>query len=206
MIKNLLFDMGGVIFLQDTAKAFSRFQAIGIDTDIYMGAHGQKGIFLDLEEGRIGEEEFRQGVSDIVGHPVSMQDVCACWQGFLGGVPVERLRALDDLRKKYRLGLLSNTNPFMMRLTDSTSFSSDGRPISDYFDWMFLSYQLGAYKPDEKIFRLALEREGLNADETLFIDDAVKNTEATRRVGMHALHVATNEDWRDALATRLAQG
>ncbi len=206
MIKNLLFDMGGVIFLQNTEQAFKRFASQGIDTDIYMGAHGQKGIFLDLEEGKIDKEGFRQGMSEIVGRDVSMQDAAYCWQGFFGGVPTERLHALLELKEEYHLGLLSNTNPFMMELTDSPDFSDDRRPISDYFHSMFLSYEMQAYKPDEKIFRMALERDGMLADETLFIDDAIKNIEGARKLGIHGLHVPTNTDWRQLVCEMLGFG
>ncbi len=94
----------------------------------------------------------------------------------------------------------------MMELTDSPRLSADKRPISDYFHSMFLSYELKAYKPDEKIFRLALERDGILADETLFIDDAAKNIEGARRLGIHGLHVATNADWRPALTSFCATG
>ncbi len=199
MIKNILFDMGGVVFLQNTEKAFRRFAAQGVDTDKYMGAHGQKGIFLELEEGKISAEEFRRGMSEITGHEVSMSDAAYCWEGFFEVTPADRLHTLLELRKQYHLGLLSNTNPFMMALTDSPRFSCDGRPISEYFDSLFLSYEMKAYKPDEKIFRMALERDGMLADETLFIDDALKNIEGARRLGIHGLHVPTNADWRPML-------
>ena len=59
---------------------------------------------------------------------------------------------------------------------------------------------------NEKIFRLALERDGILADETLFIDDAAKNIEGARRLGIHGLHVATNADWRPALTSLLRNG
>lgn len=59
MIKTILFDMGGVVFLQDTTEAFRRFIDIGVDANRYIGDYGQKGIFLELEEGRISAEDFR---------------------------------------------------------------------------------------------------------------------------------------------------
>lgn len=48
MIKNIYFDMGGVIFDQNSEEAFRRFRSLGIDTDYYMGAYGQRDFFLDL--------------------------------------------------------------------------------------------------------------------------------------------------------------
>lgn len=199
MIKNILFDMGGVIFLQDTDQAFRRFAGQGIDTDKYMGKFGQHGFFADLEEGTIGKEEFCHRMSEAVGHYVSLEDAAYCWQGFFRETPVDRLHTLLGLKEKYHLGLLSNTNPFMMELTDSPRFSSECRPISDYFHSLFLSYEMKACKPGEKIYRMALDRDGLLADETLFIDDSLKNIEGARKLGIHGLHVTTNSDWREQL-------
>lgn len=195
--------MGGVIFNQDTEQAFRRFAAQGIDTDKYMGKFGQQGFFRDLEEGKIGKEEFCRKMSETVGHQVSEEEAAYCWQGFFKDTPTERLHFLLDLRKDFHLGLLSNTNPFMMQLTDSPRFSSDGLPISHYFDSLFLSYQMKACKPDEKIYRMALERDGLMANETLFVDDSLKNIEGARKLGIHGLHVLSNSDWREALTSLL---
>ena len=71
MIKTILFDMGGVLFQIDTDQAKRRFEALGVDSERYLDAYEQRGIFLDLESGAIGEEEFVSRLSDMVGHPVS---------------------------------------------------------------------------------------------------------------------------------------
>lgn len=191
--------MGGVIFDQDTEQAFRRFREAGIDTDKFMGKFGQRYFFLDLELGKIGEEEFCRRMSQETGHPVSHDEAAYCWQGFFRDTPVERLRTLLELKKKYHLGLLSNTNPFMMELTDSAALSSDGLPISHYFDSLFLSYEMHLYKPDREIYEEALRRDGMIAEETLFIDDSLKNVEGARALGIRGLHVPSNSDWRPYL-------
>ena len=111
--------MGGVIFDQNTEEAFRRFRSLGIDTDYYMGVYGQRDFFLDLETGRIDADTFCQRVGEVVGHAVSREQARDCWLGFFDGVPVERLDDLVALRGSYRLGLLSNTNPFMMEFMRS---------------------------------------------------------------------------------------
>ena len=73
MIKNIYFDMGGVIFDQNTEEAFRRFRSLGIDTDYYMGVYGQRDFFLDLETGRIDADTFCQRVGEVVGHAVSRE-------------------------------------------------------------------------------------------------------------------------------------
>lgn len=205
MIRNILFDMGGVIFLQDTEEAMRRFRAQGIDTDLYMGQFGQKGFFEDLEMGKIDKREFCREMSATVGYQVSEEEAAWCWQGFFKSVPVSRLHTLLELRKDYHLGLLSNTNPFMMELTDSPRLSADRRPISDYFDSLFLSYEMKVCKPDPEIYRMALERYGMIPEETLFIDDGLKNILGAEAAGIRGLHIESNSDWREPLFKILEQ-
>lgn len=204
MIKNLLFDMGGVVFIQDTSQAFSRFREAGIDPDEYMGAFGQKDFFLGLESGEVTAEEFCRRMAEATGRgSFSLDEARHCWLGFLASVPYERLTALEQLRQHYRVCLLSNTNPFMMQFTRSAEFDGHGHGIEHYFDRLFLSYEMRVCKPDQRIFRMALEAEGMLPSETIFIDDSEKNTRAASSIGIHALHVETNADWTEALYTML---
>lgn len=192
--------MGGVIFRQDSEEAFRRFREAGLDPEKYMGAFGQKEFFLDVENGKIDADTFCRKMAEASGREhVSWEEAQHCWLGFLRDVPVERLHYLLELKKHYHVCLLSNTNPFMMSFTRSSKFSSDGKPISFYFDTLFCSYEMKAYKPDSEIFIKALDTDKMIADETLFLDDSMKNIVAAQRLGIQTLYVKTNEDWRDRL-------
>ena len=198
--------MGGVIFRQDSEEAFRRFREAGLDPEKYMGAFGQKEFFLDVENGKIDADTFCRKMAEASGREhVSWEEAQHCWLGFLRDVPVERLHYLLELKKHYHVCLLSNTNPFMMSFTRSSKFSSDGKPISFYFDTLFCSYEMKAYKPDSEIFIKALDTDKMIADETLFLDDSMKNIVAAQRVGLQTLYVKTNEDWRDRLTLVLQQ-
>lgn len=205
MIKNILFDMGGVVFRQNTEEAFSRFRAIGIDPDYYMGAYGQKDFFLDLECGKIGESEFCERLAIAANRPsISWDEAQHCWLGFLQDVPVERLHNLAKFKEKYHIGLLSNTNSFIMAFTRSNNFSAEGKPISDYFDVLHCSYEMGICKPDAQIFLSALKEDGFKPEETIFVDDSLKNIEAAKKLGIIGLFVPENQDWNELL-TKLLQ-
>ncbi len=198
--------MGGVIFRQDSEDAFRRFREVGLDPEKYMGAFGQKEFFLDVENGKIDADTFCRKMAEASGREhVSWEEAQHCWLGFLKDVPVERLHYLLELKKHYHVCLLSNTNPFMMSFTRSSKFSSDGKPISFYFDTLFCSYEMKAYKPDSEIFIKALDTDKMIADETLFLDDSMKNIVAAQRLGIQTLYVKTNEDWRDRLTLVLQQ-
>ncbi len=198
--------MGGVIFRQDSEEAFRRFREAGLDPEKYMGAFGQKEFFLDVENGKIDADTFCRKMAEASGREhVSWEEAQHCWLGFLKDVPVESLHYLLELKKHYHVCLLSNTNPFMMSFTRSSKFSSDGKPISFYFDTLFCSYEMKAYKPDSEIFIKALDTDKMIADETLFLDDSMKNIVAAQRLGIQTLYVKTNEDWRDRLTLVLQQ-
>lgn len=198
--------MGGVIFRQDSEEAFRRFREAGLDPEKYMGAFGQKEFFLNVENGKIDADTFCRKMAEASGREhVSWEEAQHCWLGFLRDVPVERLHYLLELKKHYHVCLLSNTNPFMMSFTRSSKFSSDGKPISFYFDTLFCSYEMKAYKPDSEIFIKALDTDKMIADETLFLDDSMKNIVAAQRLGIQTLYVKTNEDWRDRLTLVLQQ-
>lgn len=206
MIKNILFDMGGVVFRQNTQEACRRFGAMGIDTDRYMGEYGQKEFFLDLETGKIDADEFCRQMARVTGKGhISYDEAEYCWLGFIENVPDENLRHLQELRKSYRLGLLSNTNPFIMGYTRSKRFSHDGRPITDFFDDFYCSYEMRVCKPSAEIYLNTLEKGGINPNETIFVDDSMKNIEAAQAVGIHGLHVPSNGDWMKPLSEMLKQ-
>ena len=204
-IKNILFDMGGILFIQDTQEAIRRFSSFGIDTDKYMGKYGQKDFFLDLEDGLIDCKEFcrRMTLATGRGH-ISEEEASYCWLGYIDKVPVERLKALEELREDYRLGLASNTNPFVMNYMDSPAISPEGRGISSYFDWLFTSYTMGGCKPSREYFEKAIAMGNLIPEETLFVDDSIKNVEGARACGIHGLHIEHNVDWRPSLHAYLA--
>ncbi len=206
MIRHLLFDMGGIIFQQNTEEAFRRFAEMGIDTDRYMGRYGQKEFFLDVETGAIDAATFCKKLATATGkQEITWQEAQHAWLGFVDEVPQKSLNHLEKLKKEYHLSLLSNTNPFVMDYMRSDNFSSDGRTIEDFFDTLFCSYELKLCKPHPEIYLQALQTLGAEAHECVFIDDSKANIEAAQALGIHVLHVETNADWMPSLQALLQQ-
>lgn len=198
--------MGGVVFHQNTAEACLRFQAIGINTDFYMGEYGQKDFFLELETGKIGTEEFCRKLAKVTGKDsLSYDEVEHCWLGFIKDVPLKGLHDLLKLRNHYHIGLLSNTNPFIMGYTRSSRFCSEEKPITHFFDSFFCSYEMGVCKPNAEIFLKTLNMGNFKPEETLFVDDSIVNVKAAEEVNINGLHVIANSDWLEPLTERLKQ-
>lgn len=207
MIRNIVFDLGGVIFKIDKQQAISRFREAGFaDAASYLDAFTQVGIFGQLESGQIGAEEFREKLSELAGREISMEGCAHGWQGYFAELPRRNLDKLTELRSRgYRISLLSNTNPFMMQWVLSDKFDGQGHGITHYFDALYLSYQLHAMKPERRIFELMLEGENAIPAETVFIDDSRHNVEAAASLGIHVLQPENGGDWHDMLEQMLAR-
>lgn len=205
MIKTILFDMGGVLFQIDTDQAKRRFEALGVDSERYLDAYEQRGIFLDLESGAIGDEEFVSRLSEMVDHPVSKEEARHAWLGYVKEISLDRLNRIGKLRPRYRTCLASNTNPFMMDFTESTEFSGDGHGIGHYLDHLYCSYRMGVCKPSADFFNKILDAEGVKPDEVLFVDDSKRNIEAAAGLGINTLWVDADKDWLPELETKLSQ-
>ena len=132
MIKNIVFDLGGVIITLNFEQAVRRFYDMGVDNiRTYLDPFAQTGIFGDLESGKITAEDFRLKLSELAGCELSFADCLHAWKGFVEEIPRCNLDTLVALRQKgYRLILLSNTNPYMMSWAMSPDFSGDGHALS----------------------------------------------------------------------------
>lgn len=197
MIKNIIFDLGGVIITLSQQQAIRCFRELGLaDADRHLDAYTQTGIFGRLEEGAISEEDFRRELSSMVGRELSWEQCAYAWQGYALDVPKRNLSKLLDLRSRgYRVILLSNTNPFMMSWVDSGDFDGLGHGISYYVDSMYLSYKLGVMKPSARFFSEVLRSEAVVPAETLFVDDGQRNVEAAAKLGIHTFCPVNGEDW-----------
>ena len=74
-------------------------------------------------------------------------------------------------------------------------FTADGKTMDDYFDAVFLSYELHELKPSEAIFRKMIAAGGMRPEETLFIDDGQKNVDAAQRLGFAVYMPGPGEDF-----------
>lgn len=197
MIKNIIFDLGGVIMTLSHPGGVKRFKELGVtDAEKQLDPYTQTGIFGDLEGGRISAEEFRLALSKMVGREVTFEECKYCWLGYRADLPQRNLDVLKKLRREgYRLILLSNTNPFMMDWAESGEFDGEGNSIHHYFDALYMSYRVKAMKPSEYFFLYVLEKEGIKPEETLFVDDGPRNVAMAADMGIHTFCPENGSDW-----------
>lgn len=206
MIKDIVFDFGGVLTTIDTERALQRFRDLGVEEpEQYINSYCQKGPFFELENGDIDAEEFCRRLGQICNREITFEQAKEAWLGFLVEIHTTLLEHLQTLRGSYRLSVLSNTNPFIQSWALTKDFTPEGKSLADYFDMLFFSYRMHCSKPSREIYCKMLANGGMRAEETLFVDDSTKNIEAAREVGIRTLLVENGEDWREKLSNALAQ-
>lgn len=194
-ITTLIFDFGGVIINLDLPQCIENLKKLGIaNIESYLSNFGQKEFFLQFEKGEIGTAEFRNEIRKLSSKAISDNEIDNAWCSFLCDIPVERLVLLEKLRTKYRLLLLSNSNPLHVDVSAALALKHTGKGIRDYFDTCYFSYEMGLTKPDPAIFETLLADAGVSADECLFLDDGPKNIAIADSLGIQTYFVTQGED------------
>lgn len=203
MIKNLLFDLGGVIMDIRRLNCVASFERLGMkDADSFLGEYSQKGPFLQLEEGAISETEFRTAVRQFIDGEVSDEQIDSAFCDFLVGIPKYRLEQLRELKKQYGIYMLSNTNSIMWHSRIAEDFRQEGLEREDYFDGIVTSFEARSIKPEAKIFHTVVEKLGIKPEETLFLDDSQKNLDAAAELGFQTLLVTPGSEFFELLNAR----
>lgn len=170
------------------------------DVESFLGDdYSQKGAFLQLERGEISPADFRTELRRHIDRQVSDEELDAALCKFLIGIPVKRLRELEALSSRYRIFMLSNTNPIMWDRFILPEFMKDGHDVGHYFDGIVTSFNVKAYKPEPEIFEAAVRDFGIVPSETVFFDDSPKNVEASCRLGFKGILVNPGTEFIDMM-------
>ena len=196
-ITTIIFDFGGVLINLDLNRCIKQFKALGVQNfEENLSNFGQKGFFLQFEKGEIGIPEFCENVRKLADVPLTDQQIIDAWCLFLVDIPDYKIELLLELKKKYRLLLLSNTNPIHVEISAVNEFARFGLNVEDVFDKCYYSYEMNMAKPDAIIFETLLADSGVKAEECLFLDDGQKNIEQATKLGIRSYLVDVKEDLR----------
>ena len=194
-IKNIVLDLGGVLVDLDFKSAINGLQKAGFaNVKEQLQAFDREGIFQKFELGEMTAEEFRSAIRENSTVTLTDEEVDALWNLMLLEIPREKLELILDLRGKYMVYLLSNTNSIHWDYVCKNAFNYRGFRVNDYFEKTFLSFEMHLAKPDKAIFEKMLEDANLLAEETLFIDDSEANCKAAAEVGIHTHHYHIGDD------------
>ena len=193
-ISTLIFDFGGVLIDLNRKKALEEFEKIGLlDTAKLLDNFLPVDIFLQLEIGEISEDEFLEKLRLRSTQNPTKEQVKSAFKSFLQDIPVEKLELLLELKKRFKIMMLSNTNPIHFVWCKNTKFNYKGLNINDFFDKCYVSYEQKTAKPEKEIFEILLKEQNLKAEECLFLDDSPANIETAKLLNFNTILYDINE-------------
>jgi glucose-1-phosphatase len=200
-IKNIIFDLGGVIIPLDQAKtleAFNRLSYMPFD-DLY-NSDSPNELFNKLDKGEISNEHFFEELRRALRYEGPDENLMNAWNAMLLDVPEERLDVLVEMKQNYQTFLLSNTcEPHIAAFEHDLYIRHGVRNFNDYFDKVYYSCRIGMRKPDPGIFEFVLTENNLKPEETVFIDDSVQHVKAAGTVGINSYLLPPNTEIGDFL-------
>ena len=190
-IKNIIFDLGGVLLNLDIPRTEQAFASMGAkDFRQYFGHGFAASFFADYEIGKISDRQFIDELKNLNGISSPDETIVDGWNAMLLDFPPERIALLKALRKRYRLFLFSNTNALHLAAFRQTYRDAFGEStLEDHFEKAYYSHLLGMRKPNKDSFTQILTENGLKGSETLFVDDAAINVEAAVEAGLQGFYL-----------------
>ena len=193
-IKSIIFDLGGVLLNISYQNTIDEFEKLGVDnSSAFYSKKSQTNIFNLLETGEISENELIREIQSSCKSATRKQIIFA-WNSMLLDLPKNRTNLLENLKEKYQLFLLSNTNAIHIKELKSRLGEVKYSKFYNLFNKVYYSHEIGFRKPHSEAFRLVLDENNLKEKEVLFIDDSPQHIEGAKELGIHTYHLKDNEE------------
>lgn len=197
MIKNIIFDLGGVFIKIHYEKTSQAFKDLGITNfDDFFKQDFSNDLFEKLEIGAISPNDFYNKFRELTSKNLSNQQIQAAWNAMLGSFWQDRLDWLEGISKQYNIYLFSNTNiiHYYAFMQQYHAENKTRKPLNDYFIKAYYSQNIGLRKPTVASYNFIIKEQQLNPTETLFIDDTLKNIQGAALAGLQTLHLTEDKN------------
>ena len=188
--KAIIFDLGGVLLDIDFKLSENAFTELGVTNfSSFFNQFHSNDLFKRLETS-MDDHLFYDDLRTATGLSLTNEQIRDAWNALLLDFRPESIAVLPQLREKYELYLLSNTNEIhLQEFQRRYEVWKPGQVFDDLFDVAYYSHRIGHRKPNASAFEYVLQRHGLIAAETIFIDDSINNIEAAQQLGLQAIHL-----------------
>ena len=194
-IKNIIFDLGGVILDIDETVVYKELEKMGIKTSELAHSKEFIEIMSKFDTGIYTAPTFRKRMKALLGlEKMTDEKFDSIWNAMLLDIPRERVEAIEKVKKHYKIFLMSNTNVIHYDLyVRDLQLRFGYNEFDELFDKSYFSFAEHLEKPDPRFFELILDHEGLLPEETLFIDDTEKNINIAKSLGINTYHISREE-------------
>ena len=195
-IKNIIFDLGGVLINLNYQLTRIAFENLGVqDFDAFYTQHKANPLFENLEVGAIEPETFYEALRNATGLTLTNSQIELAWNAMLLDFPAERLNWLSQIKNKYNIYLFSNTN--IIHYNEFINIYRQLAPqlgldihFEHFFKTAYYSHTLGQRKPEVAAFEAVIQDAKLDPAQTLFIDDTLLNIEGAQKAGLQTIFLS----------------
>jgi HAD superfamily hydrolase (TIGR01509 family) len=193
-IRAIISDIGRVIVGVDVSRAMQGLSSgIALSPKEIWSAIEKDPRFPDLQEGRISARDWHLHIVRRLGGNLTYEQFIQAWNAALLPETLQPDSLWAGLAKKYRLSLLSNTDPIHVAHMESTF------TFFQYFPVRIYSCVVGLSKPNPLIYQQALRATKVKANEAVYIDDLEENVAAANALGMIGVHLPVPGELPDKL-------
>lgn len=200
-IDTIIFDLGMVVIDLEMEATTNAFKSLfGSRYGESMSVLNERSHFENYETGQISTTEFIDGIQEQLDQAEKRDRISAAWNAMLKTIPDRRFRILKAAQQDFRTFCLSNTNELHIDfIYDYLKREKQIADLVDYFDKVYLSHEIKMRKPNAEIFEFVIDRNQLDPERTLFIDDTAGHLKGAEKLGIRTYHLAAPEQLEDIL-------
>ena len=181
-LRAIIFDIGRVLIRVDVSRATSGLaEGLSLSPEETWSALERDPRWPDWQEGHISPQDWHLYLSKRLGSRLSFEQFVEVWNSGLDPTPIHEDGFLEKLGKKYRLAVLSNTDPVHVAYMERTYKFLSLFPVRIY------SCRVGVCKPNPLIYKEALLACKVRAQEAVYVDDVPAYAQAAAQLGMHGI-------------------
>jgi putative hydrolase of the HAD superfamily len=189
-IRNILFDLGGVILDINIQATLKGFYELGFPAELMQYPDSMStDVFFKYQTGKLSTEQFRNAIRKSTGVEMSDRAFDEVWNAMLVRIPRERTELLNRLSERYALYMLSNTSALHVEVFEPMYQEAAGVSMHEVFTKIYYSHEIGWHKPDQEAWEHVIKDAGIRPEETLFLDDSIQNIKASQELGFQAIHI-----------------
>ena len=192
-IKNIIFDLGGVILNLNYQATTDAFKKLGVKNFQQLYSQKQQTeLFNNFEKGLINSEKFILQLQKTTA--LKEKQIINAWNAMLLDLPKKRLDFILSLKSNYNTYLLSNTNEIHIEYFESQLSKNNQLALfKKCFSKIYYSSRIGDRKPNESCFDKVIKENNLIPKETLFIDDSIQHINSANKIGIKTYLMEQNK-------------
>jgi putative hydrolase of the HAD superfamily len=185
MIQAVIFDVGGVLILKKGKYRFKRLSEL-LEVEFNNLMRFKEKYFDSINKGKLSKEKYFYLMKKEL--KTKKDTINNYKKAFLKSMCLNKdlLKFVDKIKQNYKIGIVSNVQQFDAEIWKEMGFPQE-------FDAIVLSYKVGCLKPRREIYKIALKKLKLKANECVFVDDYNRNLITTEKMGFKTILFKSNK-------------